>query len=166
MQKDCFTMETGMGQAAWRAINGCVTRLSDQCPQTDAPKCERAFGQASDGTEVTEPAGITTCSVSTTAAWVCGVREFDAGAFARVTAQECRIRLRHKVPNGKLRRTFHQNRDGTRSRRPATYKAGDAAGLKVKLIKAGGSALLLLKPVNWVWELETRFMAVVAGVIM
>jgi hypothetical protein len=38
-----------------------------------------------------------------------------------------------------------------------TYKAGDAADLKSELIKAGGSALvkLLLKLVNWVWELET-----------
>jgi hypothetical protein len=37
-----------------------------------------------------------------------------------------------------------------------TYKAGDAADLKVKLIKAGGSALIFsLKLVNWVWELET-----------
>jgi hypothetical protein len=36
-----------------------------------------------------------------------------------------------------------------------TYKAGDAADLKV-LIKAGGSALVkLLLKVNWVWELET-----------
>jgi hypothetical protein len=40
---------------------------------------------------------------------------------------------------------------------PADIQAGDAADLKSELIKAGGSALvkLLLKLVNWVWELET-----------
>jgi hypothetical protein len=49
-----------------------------------------------------------------------------------------------------------------------TYKAGDLLTLKCdSLIKAGGSALvkLLLKLVNWVWELET-LPSVVAGVIV
>jgi hypothetical protein len=49
-----------------------------------------------------------------------------------------------------------------------TYKAGDAADLKSELIKAGGSALvkLLLKLVNWVWELETLPTAWSQGVIV
>jgi hypothetical protein len=48
-----------------------------------------------------------------------------------------------------------------------TYKA-DAADLKSELIKAGGSALvkLLLKLVNWVWELETLPTAWSQGVIV
>jgi hypothetical protein len=48
-----------------------------------------------------------------------------------------------------------------------TYKAGDAADLKSELIKAGGSLVkLLLKLVNWVWELETLPTAWSQGVIV
>jgi hypothetical protein len=44
-----------------------------------------------------------------------------------------------------------------------TYKAGDAADLKVNH-QAGGSALVkLLKLVNWVWELETLHSVVAKG---
>jgi len=49
-----------------------------------------------------------------------------------------------------------------------SFKAGDAADLKSELIKAGGAALVkvLLKLVNWVWELETLPTAWSHGVIV
>jgi hypothetical protein len=82
------------------------------------------------------------------------VREFDADNFDRVTA--AKVGLRHRVPSAMQRRTFHKKEMERAVADLPTYKAGDAADLKVSS-SAGGSALvkLLLKLVNWVWELET-----------
>jgi hypothetical protein len=104
--------------------------------------------------EQKESAGITTVSVSITS-WVPPlVCEFDADNFDRVTAKVGWSR--HRVPSGmQSTRPFKKEMERAVADLP-TYKA-DAADLKSELIKAGGSALvkLLLKLVNWVWELET-----------
>jgi hypothetical protein len=139
---------------AWRAAK--QLRDTRSMPANSAPVCESI--RAADGTEVTESAGITTVFrehyKQLGSPLVCA--EFDADNFDRVTAK-VQDWVASQVPSGcKVRRTLHQEMERAVADLP-TYKAGDAADLKSELIKAGGSALvkLLLKLVNWVWELET-----------
>jgi hypothetical protein len=135
-------------KAAWRAAKQLRDTRSDPCPQI-----VRLRIRAADGTEVTESAGITTVFrehyKQLGSPLVCA--EFDADNFDRVTAkvQDC-------VRTNAVRRTLHQEGDGTQSRTCRHTKLATLLTLKVSS-SAGGSALvkLLLKLVNWVWELET-----------
>jgi hypothetical protein len=84
--------------------------------------------------------------------------EFDADNFDRVTAKvQDWVASQSTKRNAKYDEPFTKKEMERAVADLPTYKAGDAADLKSELIKAGGSALvkLLLKLVNWVWELET-----------
>jgi hypothetical protein len=122
-------------------------------PANSAPVCESI--RAADGTG-NRSAGITTVfreHYKQLGSPV--VREFDADNLDRVTAG-CRIGSRHRVPSGmqKYDEPFTKRR-WAQSDLP-TYKAGDAADLKSEAHQlAGRRCQLLLKLVNWVWELET-----------
>jgi hypothetical protein len=84
------------------------------------------------------------------------VSEFDADNFDRDMVQDW-VASQSTKRNAKYDEPFTKKEMERAVADLPTYKAGDAADLKSELIKAGGSALvkLLLKLVNWVWELET-----------
>jgi hypothetical protein len=91
-------------------------------PANSAPVCESI--RAADGTEVTESAGITTVFrehyKQLGSPLVCA--EFDADNFDRVTAK-VQDRVTEYQAECKVRRTFHQEGDGTRSRGPADIQS-------------------------------------------
>ena len=144
-------------KAAWRAAKRLRDTRAGSMPSNKAPLC--ASVRAADGTEVTEPEGITSVFrehyKQLGAPLVCS--EFDAGNFERVTAkvqdwvasQSTKLNAQYDGPFTKT------EIEGVILDLP-NFKAGDAADLKSELIKAGGAALIkvLLKLVNWVWELE------------
>jgi hypothetical protein len=92
--------------------------------------------------------------------------EFDADNFDRVTAK-VQDGSRHRYQaECKYDRPFQEG-DGTPVADLPTYKAGDAADLKVSSSKLAGRRWSnSLKLVNWVWELETLPTAWSQGVIV
>jgi hypothetical protein len=102
-------------KAAWRAAKQLRDTRSGSMPANSAPVCESI--RAADGTEVTESAGITTVFrehyKQLGSPLVCA--EFDADNFDRVTAK-VQDRVTEYQAECKVRRTLHQEGDGTQSR--------------------------------------------------
>jgi hypothetical protein len=109
-------------KAAWRAAKQLRDTRSGSMPANSAPVCESI--RAADGTEVTESAELQRCSVSITSSWVPLVcAEFDADNFDRVTAKVQDWVASQSTKECKVRRTLHQEGDGTRSRGPADIQS-------------------------------------------
>jgi hypothetical protein len=101
--------------------------------------------------------GITTVFREHYSSWVpTGVRRVRRGQL-RPRDSRCRIGSRHRVPSGMQSTTNPSPRRRWNAQSRTCRHTKLATLLKSELIKAGGSALvkLLLKLVNWVWELET-----------
>jgi exonuclease III len=156
-------------KAAWRAAKQLRDTRAGSMPANRAPVCESV--RAADGTEVTESQGIMSVFQEhykqLGSPLVCA--DFDADNFDRVSAK-----VQDWVASQGTKRNAQYDEPFTKAEMDhavadlPTYKAGDAADLKSELIKAGGSALVkvLLKLVNWVWELETLPTAWSQGVIV
>jgi exonuclease III len=156
-------------KAAWRAAKQLRDTRAGSMPANRAPACESI--RAADGQEVTEPEGITAVFrehyKQLGSPLVCD--EFDEDNFERVTSK-----VQEWVSSQSTKRDARYDEPFSKEEMEhavadlPTYKAGDAADLKSELIKAGGSALvkLLLKLVNWVWELEILPTAWSQGVIV